>query len=118
MGQQLAAEDGELEGTSVAHRPHVPPHQPPHEHGGGPAHTRQEEQRALLDTHRGLTAQLQALNERFHALDAGPYADEQERQARLLAILDDELEVLRQARELDGDIHRLFLDEAPPLLRL
>jgi hypothetical protein len=57
---------------------------------------------------------MQALNERFRALDAEPYADEQERLAHLLDILGDELEVLRQARELDGDIHCLFLDEAPP----
>ena len=61
-----------------------------------------------------MTARMHALNERLHALDAELYADEQERETRLLTILDDELVVLRRARELDADIHRLFLDEAPP----
>jgi hypothetical protein len=114
MGHQLAADDGELDGSSTNPRLPAPPHQPPHQQWRGLAHTRQEEKQALLEAHRRLTTQLQALNERFHALDAELYADEQERQTRLLTILDDEIEVLRRARELDADIHRLFLDEAPP----
>lgn len=78
-----------------------------------PVPTRQEERQNLLDQHRYLTARLQALNERFHTLDAEPFASEQERQARFLALLDEELAMLRQARELDGDIRRLFLDVKP-----
>ncbi len=78
-----------------------------------PVPTRQEERQTLLDEHRYLTARLQALNERFRTLDAEPFASEQDRQARFLALLNEELAVLRQARELDGDIRRLFLDAKP-----
>ena len=71
--------------------------------------SRREEQYALLDKHRQLTAQLQALNERFHSLELELLVASQDRRLRLLAILEDEMEVLHQARELDADIRRLFV---------
>ena len=73
------------------------------------ARVRREEQYALLDEHRRLTAQLQALNERFHSLELELLVASQDRRLRLLAILEDEMEVLHQARELDADIRRLFV---------
>ena len=74
---------------------------------------RREEQYALLDEHRRLTAQLQALNERFHALELELVESSRERRERLLVILEDEMLLLREARALDADIRRVFLDEAP-----
>jgi hypothetical protein len=76
--------------------------------------TRREEQYALLDEHRRLTAQLWALTERFHTPDFELVDASLDRRTRLLAILQDELEVLRRARALDADIRRLFLDGTLP----
>jgi hypothetical protein len=77
-----------------------------------PVPARPEEPRALVDEQRRLTAQLLVLTAQLRALDHQPLDASHNPKTYLLAILQEQVRVLRQARALDADVRRLFVGQA------